>query len=64
MTKPYDLKVDHLRAPIGIGSVSPRVSWKLSAGATTQHAYRIVGGDWDTGRVESSESTWMPVPTG
>ena len=33
MTKPYDLKVDHLRAPIGIGSESPRVSWKLPAGA-------------------------------
>ena len=61
MTKPYDLKVDHLRAPIGIGSVSPRVSWKLPAGATAQHAYRIVAGDWDTGRVESSESTWVPV---
>ena len=60
MTKPYDLKVDHLRAPIGIGSVSPRVSWKLPAGATAQHAYRIVASDWDSGRVESSESTWVP----
>jgi len=61
MTKPYDLRVDHLCSPIGIGSVSPRVSWKLPTGATAQHAYRVVASDWDTGRVESSESTWVPV---
>lgn len=59
--RPYDLRVDHLTAPLGIGPETPRVSWKLPAGATTQHAYQVVAADWDSGRVESGQSTWLPV---
>ena len=39
--RPHDLRVDHLVGPLGIGEQPPRVSWKLPAGASVQHAYRI-----------------------
>ncbi len=60
-TLPYDLRVGHLTAPIGVGGEPPRVSWKLPAGAARQDAYRIVVGDWDSGRVNSAESTFVPL---
>src|SRR5262245_56580142 len=60
-SRPSDLRVDYLRAPLGVGVDAPRVSWKLPDGATAQHAYRVVANDWDSGRVESDESTWRPV---
>jgi alpha-L-rhamnosidase len=59
--RPHDLRVDHLTAPLGVGAEPPRVSWKLPEGATAQQAYRVVAGDWDSGRVESAESTFIPV---
>jgi len=59
--RPYRLRVDHLVAPLGLGPSTPRVSWRLPAAATVQHAYRIVAGDWDSGRVESAQSVLMPV---
>ena len=60
-TRPHDLRVNHLRAPLGIGRDPLRVSWKLPGQAGVQHAYRIVADDWDTGRVESGESLFVPV---
>jgi alpha-L-rhamnosidase len=60
-SRPYDLRVDHLTAPLGTGPEAPRVSWKLPAGATAQRAYRVVAADWDSGRVESGQSTWVHV---
>ncbi|MDQ6695985.1 MAG: glycoside hydrolase family 78 protein [Actinomycetota bacterium] len=59
--RPHDLRADHLTDPVGIGPVTPRLSWKLPAGATSQRAYRIVAGDWDSGRVESADSLFMPI---
>ena len=59
--RPHDLRVDHLVAPLGIGPDGPRVSWKLPDGASSQHAYRIVANDWDSGRVDSPTSTFAPV---
>ncbi|GAA2828254.1 alpha-L-rhamnosidase [Kribbella solani] len=59
--RPYALRVDHLTTPLGIGPETPRVSWKLPPGAAAQHAYRIVANGWDSGRVESEQSTWLPV---
>lgn len=56
-----DLRVEHLCAPLGIGAERRRVSWKLPSGATIQHAYQLVAGDWNSGRVESTESTDRPV---
>jgi alpha-L-rhamnosidase len=60
-TRPHALRVGHLDKPIGVGDEDPRVSWKLPTGATTQHAYRIVANDWDSGQVESDASTFVPV---
>jgi len=59
--RPWALRVDHLVAPIGLGPEAPRVSWKLPSRATVQHAYRIVAGDRDSGRMSSSDSTQIPV---
>jgi alpha-L-rhamnosidase len=59
-SRPHDLRADHLRDPLGIDA-APRLSWKLPAGATAQHAYRVVAGGWDSGRMESAESTFVPV---
>ncbi len=59
--RPHGLRVDHLVAPLGIGPDAPRLSWRLPDGAATQHAYRIVAGGWDSGRVESAESLFVPV---
>ncbi|MEJ7846136.1 MAG: hypothetical protein WKF93_10875 [Acidimicrobiales bacterium] len=39
MTRPTELRVDHLIAPLGIGATAPRLSWKLPGGAAVQHAY-------------------------
>ena len=60
-TRPHDLRVNHLRAPLGVGDDPLRVSWKLPGQAAVQHAYRIVADAWDTGRVESAESLFVPV---
>jgi alpha-L-rhamnosidase len=59
--RPYDLRVEHLVAPMGLGPGTPRVSWKLPADATTQHAYQVVAGDWDSGRVSSDRSLFVPT---
>lgn len=59
--RPYDLRVDHLRAPMGIGTDAPRLSWKLPVACSAQRAYRIVANDWDSGRVESADSLFVPV---
>lgn len=66
-TRPYDLRVDHLVAPLGIDAELPRLSWKLPAGTTAQHAYwiRVVDATsgqllWDSGKVDSPESLVVP----
>lgn len=60
-TRPYALRVEHLVAPLGIGAETPRLSWKPAVGAAKQHAYRIIAGDWDSGRVKSTEATFVAV---
>lgn len=59
--RPHDLRVNHLVGPIGLVAEPIRVSWKVPTGATTQHAYRLVAGDWDSGRVETATSLFVPV---
>ena len=70
------MTIDHLRCeyaanPIGLGETSPRFSWQLSADGNErglrQSAYRIrvgtafgLGDLWDSGRVESSATTFIP----
>ena len=41
---------------LGIDIRRPRLSWGLPEGSRSQVAYRIRTDDWDSGRVESSES--------
>lgn len=59
--RPYDLRVEHLTNPLGTGADSPRASWKLPDGATSQEAYRVVAGNWDSGRIESRDSLFVPL---
>ena len=59
--RPYALRVEHLIAPVGLGPDAPRLSWKLPTDANEQHAYQIVANDWDSGRVESADSTFVPA---
>lgn len=68
------LRCEYLAAPEGIDVESPRLSWALSptAGIRVQSAYQILAagsldalekgqGDlWDSGRVASTDSTWVP----
>jgi alpha-L-rhamnosidase len=68
-----NLRCEYLANPLGIDVEKPRLSWMLSAGQKTriQTAYRILvasrpeilqkdSGDlWDSGRVNSSQSTWI-----
>lgn len=68
------LSVEQLKSPMGIGVEHPRLSWQIrsSEQEVMQQAYRILvasspeklaageGDLWDSGRVESSESLWIP----
>jgi alpha-L-rhamnosidase len=57
---PWDLRVEHLDEPFGIGTHRPRLSWKLPRGAAVQAAYRLQVGSWDSGRIESPDSALVP----
>jgi len=54
------LRVEHLDERLGITLAHPRLSWQLPNDAAVQVAYQIQAGDWDTGRVESSQSLLVP----
>lgn len=64
MLKLYDLTIEYKREPLGLDEVQPRFGWKLdsSCTGTLQTAYRLTvahGSEtvWDSGRVESDQST-------
>lgn len=59
---PYDLRVEYLKAPIGIDEMQPRFSWKIKSkvNGETPTAYQIIVSEkinretvWDSGKVES-----------
>jgi len=58
--RPIDLRVDHLRSPLGIDDTTPTLSWRFAPGPRDQAptAYQIkVTGDgllWDSGKVRGS----------
>jgi len=59
-----DLKIEYLRAPLGIDITRPRFYWNCEGGLC-QSAYRIVAkvGEecvWDSGKVESSAMSHIP----
>lgn len=72
--EPYALECEARRDPAGVDTARPRLGWKLrgSVPADRQTAYRILAASsaeklaagqadlWDSGRVESSGSLWIP----
>lgn len=58
--KPLDLRFEHDPRLLGVTEVAPRLSWRLPAGSDDQVAYRVRTGGWDSGRIESSQSTYRP----
>ena len=67
--KAVNLRTEYLTNPIGLGTKTPRLFWKLDVGAegdgTGQSAYQIVavrdGKEvWNTGKVASSRMTHVP----
>jgi alpha-L-rhamnosidase len=60
---PGGLRVEHLRAPLGLGERRPRLSWRLPSGVTGQHAYRVrLGSGADSGWVTSDHSVLAGWP--
>ncbi|TWT66891.1 Bacterial alpha-L-rhamnosidase [Posidoniimonas polymericola] len=64
-TPPESLSVgEGFTNPIGYHDATPAFSWKLPAGVESQSAYRIeaTSGEsrWDSGWVESAQSTFVP----
>jgi alpha-L-rhamnosidase len=69
-----ELRCEYLVDPQGIDVENPRLSWVINAaaGISSQSAYRILvagsldalrkdhGDLWDSGRVSSQDSTWIP----
>ena len=60
----YDLKVDSIVRPVGVDNRSPRFGWKMQSDKTgwRQSAYQLTVKDgdkvvWDSGKVESADST-------
>ena len=72
----YDLSCEYMRNPIGIDVDKPRLGWKLCSDLRNEYqlAYQIIisrnrksitiniGDDWDTGRIESAQSTQVVFP--
>jgi hypothetical protein len=66
---PYALEAEARVKPVGLDMPHPRLSWKLKS---EQSAYRILvatsaaklragqGDLWDSGRIVSAETTWIP----
>ncbi len=61
MLKVTELRIDSRTNPIGLDT-APRFSWKLESDRdnTVQAAYRVQVGTWDTGRVQSDVSLFVP----
>ena len=60
---PGGLRVEQLRAPLGLGERRPRLSWRLPAGVTAQQAYRVrLGSGADSGWVASGHSVLVAWP--
>jgi len=72
--EPYGLECEARRDPLGIDLERPRLGWKLKSGEPDQRqtAYQILvagsrdglaagaGDRWDSGRVNSGQTTWIP----
>jgi alpha-L-rhamnosidase len=57
----HALRVEHLDLPLGIHTLSPRLSWRLPSGCARQIGYRLrADNGWDTGRIDSGRSVLVP----
>ena len=70
----YDLRCELLHQPCGINTTTPALSWKLTQdhNGVRQSAYQILAATnpelltedkadlWNSGRVESDQSIWVP----
>ncbi|MFK0286589.1 family 78 glycoside hydrolase catalytic domain [Streptomyces sp. NPDC090499] len=56
---PTHLRAEHLDRPLGTHVAAPRLSWRLPGRASGQTAYRIQADGWDSGRVESTDNTFL-----
>lgn len=64
MSTPERLRVEHLdSAVLGLGTGSPRLSWWLPQGVSSQHGYEVEVDGWRCGRVDGSRSVLVPWPT-
>jgi alpha-L-rhamnosidase len=73
-SSPCDLEVEDRVNLLGIDVTAPRLSWKLCSPGATQRAYHVRAASslallttgaadlWDSGKVESSQSTGLPYP--
>ncbi|MFJ3666770.1 family 78 glycoside hydrolase catalytic domain [Streptomyces sp. NPDC090106] len=59
-TRPTHLRVEHLDRPLGLHVRRPRLSWRPAHATSAQLAYRVQAGQWDSGRVESADTTYIP----
>ena len=73
-TKAVKLLTENMKAPLGLGTRTPRFSWQIQSGknSTIQTAYRILVASsremlaegkadlWDSGTVSSNEQLWIP----
>src|SRR6478609_7237227 len=58
---PHGLRIEHLDEPLGLLTRSPRMSWRLPAGASLQLGYRIrTDNGWDTGWVSDDRHLLVP----
>lgn len=69
----YDLRVENLKNPLGLGTTTPRFSWKISAkeNGVKQENYQIMvassleqlnrneGDLWNSDKVKSNEQLWI-----
>jgi hypothetical protein len=72
--EPYGLECEARRDPLGVDLERPRLGWKLKSAERDQRqtAYQILvagspeklaagaGDRWDSGRVDSGQTTWIP----
>lgn len=73
-TKAVKLLTENMKAPLGLGTRTPRFSWQIQSrkNSTIQTAYRILVASsremlaegkadlWDSGTVSSNEQLWIP----
>jgi alpha-L-rhamnosidase len=62
MTRPTNLRAEHLDQPLGLGEPTPRISWQLPDGTAVQQAYELRLDDRETIRVETGDCVLVPWP--